>query len=179
MKYAVELYFDKNIENKLNNLAQRVADMKISTKFLEWKTRPHLTLACFNDVDEACCIEKLKSFAANHKIMPAYIGSIGMFSDTKTIFVSPVMNAGMYQFQRELHESLKDFDTNGWEWYCPDRWVPHCTIALTGDDESDAFYQASDLLLHEFEKISGKFVEIGLVKITFPVEEIFTIELNG
>ena len=39
-------------EQKLSALAQRVADEKLSTKFLEWKTRPHLTLACFNDVDE-------------------------------------------------------------------------------------------------------------------------------
>ena len=52
MKYAVELYFDKETENKLMYLSQRLADEKLSTKFLEWKTIPHLTLACFNDVDE-------------------------------------------------------------------------------------------------------------------------------
>lgn len=51
MQYAVELYFDKETENKLMDLAQRLADEKLSTKFLEWKTRPHLTLAYFNDVD--------------------------------------------------------------------------------------------------------------------------------
>ena len=52
MQYAIELYFDPATEQKLSALAQRVADEKLSTKFLEWKTRPHLTLACFNDVDE-------------------------------------------------------------------------------------------------------------------------------
>jgi len=100
-----------------------------------------------------------------------------MFTDTKTIFVSPVMNCGMFQFQRELHDYLNDFDKRGWEWYCLDRWVPHCTIALTREDEDDAFYKASDLILHEFEKMSGEFVSIGLVKITFPVEERYTVEL--
>ncbi len=178
MQYAIELYYDKETEKKLFDLARRIADEKISTKFLEWKTRPHLTLACFNDVDEARCIEQLRDFARSHKVMPAYIGSVGMFNDTKTIFVSPVMNSDMYQLQRELHECLKDFDTKGWEWYVPNRWVPHCTIALTGEDESEAFFQASDLLLRNFEKISGEFSAIGLVKITFPVEEIFTIELS-
>lgn len=154
MKYAVELYYDKKTEKRLLDMVH---------------------LACFNDVDEERCIKKLKDFAESHKIMPAHIGSIGIFNDTKTIFVSPVMNSSMYQFQRELHENLKDFDTKGYEWYCPDRWVPHCTIALTGDDGEDAFYQASNLLLHEFEKISGEFVEIGLVKITFPIEEVYTV----
>lgn len=178
MQYAIELYYDKETEDKLFELAKRVADEKISTRFLDWKTRPHLTLACFNDVEEAKCIEKLKAFAKDHKTMPAYIGSIGMFNDTKTVFVSPVMNSSMYQFQRELHEFLEEFDTKGWEWYCPDMWVPHCTIALTGDDNDNAFFKASDLLLHEFKKMSGKFVSIGLVKVSFPVEEIFTVDLS-
>ncbi len=178
MQYAIELYYDEDTENKLFQLSKGIADKKISTKFLEWKTRPHLTLACFNDVDESLCIEKIKIFAKNHKVMPAYIGSVGMFNDTKTIFVSPMMNSSMYQFQRELHKSLSDFDTKGWEWYHPDRWIPHCTIALTKDDDTEAFFQASDYILHEFKKMSGKFVSIGLVKITFPVEEIYTVELS-
>lgn len=178
MQYAIELYYDKETEDKLFDLAKKIADEKISTKFLEWKTRPHLTLACFNDVDERGCVKKLKIFAQDHNVLPAYIGSIGMFNDTKTVFVSPIMNSGMYQFQRELHEHLKDFDSKGWEWYYPNRWVPHCTIALTGQDESEAFFKASDLLLREFKKMSGEFVAIGLVKITFPVEEIFTVELS-
>ena len=178
MQYAIELYFDKETERQLWDLAKKIAEENISTKFLEWETRPHLTLACFNDVREAQCIEQLKKFAHNHKAMPASIGSVGMFNDTKTIFVSPIMNSGMYQFHRELHENLKDFDTNGWEWYCPNNWVPHCTVALTRDDECETFFKASDLVLREFKKICGNFVEIGLVKITFPVEEIFTVELS-
>ncbi|MCM1193636.1 MAG: 2'-5' RNA ligase family protein [Butyrivibrio sp.] len=178
MQYAVELYFDNETEDKLFELAKKVAAEKISTKFLEWKTRPHLTLACFTDVDEGECIAQIREFAKKHKVMPAYIGSIGMFNDSKTIFVSPVMNSSMYQFQRELHETLNCFDTKGWEWYSPNRWAPHCTIALTNEDTDEAFFKASDLLLHEFKKMSGKFVSIGLVKVTFPVEEIFTINLE-
>ncbi len=178
MQYAIELYFDKETEEQLYTLAKRIADVNLSTKFLEWKTRPHLTLACFNDVDEEKCITQLNSFAKSHTQLPAYIDSIGMFNDTKTIFASPTMNNNMYQFQRELHECLQNFDTTGWEWYCPDGWVPHCTLALTQEDDEDVFYKASDLILHKFRKMSGKFVSIGLVKITFPVEEIYTVALG-
>lgn len=52
IQYAIELYYDRETEQKLYNLAKRVADEKLSTKFIEWKTRPHLTLARFNAVDE-------------------------------------------------------------------------------------------------------------------------------
>ena len=178
MQYAIELYYDQEAEKQLYCLAKRVADLGLSTKFMEWKTRPHLTLACFNDVDEKTCIEHLKKFAHSHEKMPAYIASVGMFNDTKTIFASPMMNECMYDFHRELHECLKDFDTTGWEWYCPNRWVPHCTLALTKEDEEEVFYKASDLILREFKKLAGTFASIGLVKISFPVDEIFTVELG-
>lgn len=177
MQYAIELYFDKETERELLRLAQRVADEGLSRTFLNWKTRPHLTLACLNDVDEARCAERLRAFARTHASMPAYLGSIGMFNDTKTVFALPVMNRSMYQMQAELHEQMRGFDTTGWEWYMPNRWVPHCTLALTGEDEDSAFYRASDLLLHEFRKLSGRFVAVGLVKITFPVQEIETFDL--
>ena len=52
MQYAIELFFDKETEASLFGLAKKVADANLSTKYLEWKTRPHVTLACFNDVDE-------------------------------------------------------------------------------------------------------------------------------
>lgn len=177
MQYAVELYYDEETQNKISALAEMIAQKKISTKFLEWKTRPHLTLACFHDVDECLCIEKLKLFAQNHKTLPISIDSVGMFNDSKTIFLSPTMTRDMYQFQRELHNSLNGFDTQGWEYYCPDQWVPHCTVALTREDKEEAFFQASELILHEFRKMSGEFVEIGLVKVTFPVQEIYTVKL--
>lgn len=61
----------------------------------------------------------------------------------------------------------------------PDRWVPHCGIALMKEDDEEAYYKACDLVLREFEKINGKFAAIGLVKVSFPVEEIFIAELKG
>lgn len=178
MQYAIELYFDPETEKQLLLLCQKIADAGISTRFLEWKTRPHLTLACFSDVDEAECVERLKAFAASHTGMPACLGSVGMFTDSRTIFASPIMTSAMYRFQRELHECMQGFDTKGWEWYLPERWVPHCTLALTKDDGDDAFYRASELVLREFCKTAGMFVSVGLVKISFPVQEIADFALK-
>ncbi len=178
MQYAIELFYDNETENELYKIMNLVADKGISTKFVEWGTRPHLALGCFNDIEEEVCIERLKQFAQTHKAMPAYLGAVGMFNDTKNIFVTPIMNRDMYQFQRELHEMLCDFNTKGYEWYLPDRWVPHTTLASTGEDSEEAFFKASELVLREFQKIRGEFSSIGLVKVTFPVEEIFAVELK-
>lgn len=178
MQYAIEMYFDDVTEKAICDLAIQIAKKGISSKFLEWKTRPHVTLACFNDVDEAKCKNLLKDFAVKHAEKPAYIGSVGMFNDTKTIFLSPIMTREMYDLQRDLHECMNLFDTTGWEWYCPDRWVPHCTVALTREDPEKAFFDAADLILHEFRKIQGTFQSVGLVKITSPVEELYTVKLG-
>lgn len=178
MKYAIEMFFDKETEEKLFDLAKKVADANLSTKYLEWKTRPHVTLACFNDVDEKKCIEKLKEFAKNHKPAPANLESIGIFNDTKVVFISPTMNRSMFKFHEELHACMGEFDKEGWHWYCPDDWVPHCAMVLAGEDDDEIFYKSSDLILRKFQKIFGQFTSVGLVKITFPVEEIFTVNLG-
>ena len=139
MQYAIELFFNEEMEKKLFDYAHRIAQQGLSTKYLEWKTRPHITLACFNDVDEKECVKRLKEFAKGRNTLPAYIGSVGMFTDTKTIFASPIMTSWMYELQREVHECMSCFDTAGWEWYLPDRWVPHCGIALMSEDDNEAY----------------------------------------
>ena len=73
MTYAIEMYFDKETEEKIMSLAKKVADAGLSTKFLEWKTRSHVTLAIFNDVDEDRCTKLLESFAKEHKAFPAFL----------------------------------------------------------------------------------------------------------
>ena len=115
MQYAIELYFDPETEERLMALSREIAHAGISTRFLEWKTRPHITLACFSDVDEAECGKRLKMFADRHPVLPAWLGSVGMFNDSKTIFISPVMTSAMYELQHELHQCMAGFDTRGWE----------------------------------------------------------------
>ena len=62
MTYAIEMYFDKETEEKIMSLAKKVADAGLSTKYLEWKTRPHITLAVFNDVGEDRCTKLFRLF---------------------------------------------------------------------------------------------------------------------
>ena len=178
MTYAIEMYFDKETEEKIMSLAKKVADAGLSTKYLEWKTRPHITLAVFNDVGEDRCTELLERFAKAHKAIPAFWESVGMFNETKTIFLSPIMTRSIYDLHSELYALINEFDSTGWEWYQPDVWVPHCTVALTSEDEEKIFYQASNLILREFKKLEGLYSSFGLVKITFPVEELVTFDFQ-
>ena len=95
-----------------------------------------------------------------------------MFTDTKVVYLSPNLNRGLFDLQRERYDQMDAFQSHWREMYKPDVWAPHCTVALTSEDGENAFCQASDLILHEFTKIGGCYVSVGLVKITFPVEEL-------
>ena len=178
MTYAVVLYFDKETEDKIMTLIKKVAGNGLSTKFLEWKVRPHVTLAMYNDVDENKCVNLLETFAKERGSLPAFLDSIGMFNDTKAVFLNPTMTRNMYQLQSDLHEVLKEFDTQGFEWYLPDGWVPHCTVSMNGEDDEEIFYKSSELILREFKKMEGTYAEIGLIKVTMPVEAIATIPFD-
>ena len=178
MQYAIELYFDEETEQKLWEIPDAIKDAGLSVKYHEWKTRPHITLACFSDVDEEKAKKRLRAFAEEQTVMPAYLGSLAMFTDTRVIFAAPVMREEMYAMQRALHEAMEGFDTKGWEWYLPGRWVPHCGLALMQEDPEENFYKACDLALRKFQKTVGKFTSVGLVKISCPVAELETFALK-
>ncbi len=178
MQYAIELYFDKETENKLWEIPNAIKEAGFSTKYHEWGTRPHITLACFSDVDEKDAAQRLYAFAEQQSVMPAYLGSLAMFTDTKVIFAAPVMREEMYAMQKGLHNAMEGFDTKGWEWYLPGRWVPHCALALMSEDAEENYFKACNLALRRFRKLAGKFTSIGLVKISFPVQELCTFELK-
>ena len=76
------------------------------------------------------------------------------------------------------YSHLSEFDSSKYVWYHPDRWVPHCGLALMSEDSDEAFYQACDLILRNFRKLNGTFSSVGLVRISFPVKEIYTVELK-
>lgn len=178
MQYAVELFFDEDTEKTINDLAKIVKEKGISTQYLDWKTSPHIALGCFNDVDEEKCKKILNEFAKEQKAINVTLASVGVFTDTKVVFLSPVMTSKMYDIQRNLHNKMTEFDTTGWDWYCPDNWVPHCTVAMTSEAPNEKLYEAVDIILRSFTKPSGKLNRIGLVKVTYPVQEIFVIKLK-
>ena len=100
MKYAIELFFDRETERQLTRIAEKVAGEGLSTGFLDWRSRPHVTLACFNDVDEAKCAKRLGAFAKRQRAFSVCLGSVGMFADTKVIFASPVMTEKTIAFTK-------------------------------------------------------------------------------
>lgn len=66
MGYAIVLYFNPVTEHAVFSLAEQIAGRGISSKFLEYQMRPHITLACCSNVDETQCVQLLEGFTKKH-----------------------------------------------------------------------------------------------------------------
>ena len=171
MLYAVELYFDKETEEKIMRLPQGIAEKGLSTRYLEWKTRPHITLGLFNNIDLEKCDTLLEEFTKQVKSLPAHLSSIGVFNNSRCIFLSPVVTRELLQLHLNFHDTFSFCDHSGYEYYLPDIWAPHCTVMLGNSDDDNAFYEAAKHVIENYEVLHGLFCEISFVEITMPVKE--------
>lgn len=170
MVYAIELYFDKETEEKLMSLARGIEGTGIKNRYLDWGTRPHITLGLFNDIKVDECNKLLKEIADKMKSFPAKMSSIGVFNNTGCVFISPVINEGLFELQRRVHEVFSFCDHTGFEYYLPGSWVPHCAVML-GDSDNDDLSKAAKYVIENYEPVEGSFCEVSFVEITMPVKE--------
>jgi len=171
MRYAIELYFDKETEEKIMNLANGIAEKGISKRYLEWQTRPHITLGIFNDIDIEKCDKLLEEIAGQVKSFPAYLSSIGVFNNTKCVFLSPVITNELLELHNKIHNTFKFCDHKGSEYYLPGRWVPHCAVMLGDAGDDITLYEAVKYVIDNYEVLNGSFCEMSFVEVTMPVKE--------
>jgi 2'-5' RNA ligase len=171
MLYAVELYFNKETEEKIMRLPQGLAEKGLSTRYLEWKTRPHITLGLFNNIDLEKCDKLLKEFTKEVKSLPAHLSSIGIFNNSRCVFLSPVVTRDLLELHLNFHDTFSFCDHSGYEYYLPDSWAPHCSVMLGDSDDDNAFYESAKHVIENYEVLHGLFSEISFVEITMPVKE--------
>jgi 2'-5' RNA ligase len=171
MLYAVELYFNKETEEKIMRLPQGLAEKGLSTRYLEWKTRPHITLGLFNNIDLEKCDKLLKEFAKEVTSLPAHLSSIGIFNNSRCIFLSPVVTRELLQLHLNFHNIFSFCDHSGYEYYLPDSWVPHCAVMLGDSDNDNDFCESAKHVIENYGVLHGLFSEISFVEITMPVKE--------
>lgn len=180
MKYAVELYFDKDTEEKILKLAQGIANAGISKKYLEWKTRPHITIGIFNDIDIEKCDKILKEIVKDTRTFPALLSSIGVFNNTRTVYLAPVVCDELMDLHKRVHKAFEFCDYSGLEYYTAGQWVPHCAVMLGSEDEESALIEATRYVIENYQVIeNSRYERIGFVEVAMPVKELKAHRLNS
>lgn len=174
--YSVELYFDPATEKTLLALRAELVKHGIRPVLDEIQDRPHISLAVFPDLDPQAFVRHLRAFAAVTAAFPVTLGAVGSFPTADgVLFLAPAVSPALVETHANFHAIISGLNLNPFEYYLPDNWVPHCTIALDMEPEilSKAFKEAR----RAFRATTGRVQEIGLVCFR-PVQNLHTFPLH-
>ncbi len=130
MSYSVSLWFDEDAEARVRNVWQRLEGVGVGT-FAGSPVRPHVTLAHSLDMDLGPFITNLSEQLESHPSFELTFPGLGLFVDSGVLYLSTIMTGALWALHREVAELTLEHGTRSSPYYLPDRWTPHCTLALT------------------------------------------------
>ena len=136
--YAIVLYFDDATNKIIGNVIERAAVLSGNSYMLDINIPPHVTLGCFFSDEQLDLHERVESFVKSVTPFEVTFHSIGAF-EPYVLFASPVKDERLTQLNALLHESLlNSYEPAENANYLPDRWMPHCSLAVKLDAEQFA-----------------------------------------
>lgn len=136
--YAIVLYFDDTTNKIIGNIIERAASLSGNNYMLDINIPPHVTLGCFFSDEQVDLHERVESFVKSVTPFEVTFHSIGAF-EPYVLFASPVKDERLTQLNALLHESLLNrYEPAENANYLPNRWMPHCSLAVRLDAEQFA-----------------------------------------
>lgn len=175
MAFAVVLYFEEQHEREFLRIWNTLALEGLSTDLVKAEIRPHITLGIFDELNCQPCESQLSNVAAQTHPIEFQITHLGLFTHPEpVVFASPTITAELLAFHQTLHNVMKVESKNPWEMYLPDKWVPHCTLALGFEigQVGKIFEKCLELKL----PMQIKADQVGVVDFQ-PVRDVFRFQL--
>ena len=136
--YAIVLYFDDTTNKIIGNMIERAAVLSANNYMLDINIPPHVTLGCFFSDEQANLLERVASFAKIVTPFEMTFNTIGAF-EPYVLFVSPIKDGHLAELNNSLHELLlENYEPAENANYLPDRWQPHCSLAVRLNKEQFA-----------------------------------------
>ncbi len=171
MVYALEMFLDEQTEQKIMNYFQKIKDLGISSYLIDVDSRPHITIGCFHDIHVERANEILKQYCSMLAQFTLTFPSIGVFTfPSPCVFLAPVVTSKLLELHKDLHRVFNFCSSQGFEYYLPDSWVPHCAVDISTDISS--ICKSTEFLLNEFRAFEGKVTNMAWVEITKPVKRL-------
>lgn len=167
--YLISIYFNKETEDRLNLILQRVAKVTGNWFMLDNQVPPHITAASVETKCEGELIARIENITKGLKQGEIKFVSVGTFS-TKVVFVQPVLNEYLHRLSVTLNKELEQMDeTLLSSYYQPFSWLPHCTVGkqLSKEASQKALIELSSY----FAPMNGYVTRIGVAK-TNPHKDI-------
>lgn len=141
MHYAVTLEFDKESENKIQQMIDDVAEKTGCNHMKQYGIPPHITVSGIISETEEALLEEVEKISQSMSKDFVWFANIGIFNPL-VIYLGPVMNEFLYNACKTVNERLLQYAEVGNKGqYLPDQWVPHTAVAveLTPEGLKEAF----------------------------------------
>ena len=136
LDYAVTLEFDKESENKIQELIDEVAKATGCDHMKQYKIPPHVTVSALVSDNETELLSEMEILAKTINKDSVYFANIGIFNPL-VIYLGPVMNEFLQNTCKAVNDRLlKCADVGNRGNYLPNQWVPHTAIAVKLNSES-------------------------------------------
>ncbi len=175
MDYAITLEFDKETENKIQELIDEVAKVTGCDYMKQSKIPPHVTVSALVSDNEEALLSEMESIAETMEKDFIWFANIGVFNPL-VIYLGPVMNEFLQNTCRTVNERLLKYaDVGNRGRYLPNQWVPHVGVAVKLTP--DALVEAFAIVQEKFSAFGATVERIVLVRAE-PYEELKSWELK-
>lgn len=173
--YAVTLEFDKDTENKIQELIDEVAEATGCDYMKQSKIPPHVTVSALISDKEDALLSEMENIAELLNKNFIWFANIGVFNPL-VIYLGPVMNEFLYYACKTVNERLLKYaDVGNRGRYLPNQWVPHAGIAVKLTP--DALKQAFTIVQEKFTAFEATAEKIVLARAE-PYEELRSWKLK-
>ncbi|RCW39727.1 2'-5' RNA ligase family protein [Paenibacillus prosopidis] len=165
--YAVEFFFEESFEQYVKGIWKGLHDEKITSNMYEIsEIRPHITVAVYNDIpDLEMYFTRFNSFFKDVSELEIKFDVLASFPTSGTLFIDPTVTEGLIKLHKQFHKEFEDLLEFANQYYIPNNWDPHCTVAIRLN--SELMIEAMKYCYQDFTPHKSKIVEVGLVKLGF------------
>ncbi len=177
MGYAVELNFDPETTERITQLTAQIYATCGGFDLLGTGFVPHISLAGYEQVDEARLPGVVEAFARRTAPMPIQLTAIGLFPTTQgVVYLAPVVTGELLGLHRTYSAAAAASGYIAHPYYQPGHWIPHCTVAqgLAGEQ----IHTAVQLCLQSHVFQAGQLLTIDLIEYP-PARPICRFPLGG
>ena len=177
MTFAIHLTFDKSSSNFIKGIFNNLKESKLAPYMFESGNEQHIGLALFDQYDQSLIDQILPEFANSINQFNLNFQGIGIFPGTApVVFLSPLFSKKLRKIHKEMHNRIKNIIKENLDYYKPNKWIPHCTIAI--------YFEKNNLgkITEEMNKIQFPFkvkiTEIRLIEVpttlirSYPIQSI-------
>ena len=173
--YAVTLEFDKETENKIQEMIDEVARVTGCDYMKQSKIPPHITVSALVSDNEETLLSEMESIAEAMTKDFIWFANIGIFNPF-VVYLGPVMNEFLQNTCRTVNERLLQYaDVGNRGRYLPNQWVPHAAIVVKLTP--DAIKEAFAIVQEKFTAFGATAEKIVLARAE-PYEELISWKLK-